>query len=469
MKDILIYEYSDKFSFEQNIEDDKRIGIIRGKLPWFNVTPFYRGESKKEILNKCGLVHICKDGEFPWKNVFVPYLISIGEGYFIKKWGRIRVKKSLYSPLRKTWIRIKGIAFGKISMENIGVFQILKLDFFEKLFFKKGEVLLGEELDLTHYFDVETDAPSGEYRFYSNGFSTNATLETVRKGKILKLTNPFIIFRGEKFILKKNSDFWCGQVLRIRRDQKEKPISLADDEETLLYFLKNPSRTPEITAQTGWREHYIEELVLKLQKEDLIRIISFSPIFAVSKDGLDGIIKKMEDKLRPFHRAKPELMGMEKEKLREKIKVGRDIFNAALSRGISMGKLKLRGNTVSLKDFVPENERKIQEMEEIIEGMIRSEIIDLGKMLKDLKSRRMAEQIISKLIQEGKIYFTGGFLVHSDFVEELKKRIKGKKTLTVQEFKKMTSLSRKYAIPLLELLDSLGITKRENSHRKVLI
>jgi Elongation factor SelB, winged helix len=38
----------------------------------------------------------------------------------------------------------------------------------------------------------------------------------------------------------------------------------------------------------------------------------------------------------------------------------------------------------------------------------------------------------------------------------------------VAEFKALTSLSRKYAIPLLELLDQMGVTRRRGAVREIL-
>jgi len=55
-------------------------------------------------------------------------------------------------------------------------------------------------------------------------------------------------------------------------------------------------------------------------------------------------------------------------------------------------------------------------------------------------------------------------------LDEIISRIKkfGKRELTVADFKKMTGLSRKYAIPLLELLDQMGVTRRKGSLREIL-
>jgi selenocysteine-specific elongation factor len=63
-----------------------------------------------------------------------------------------------------------------------------------------------------------------------------------------------------------------------------------------------------------------------------------------------------------------------------------------------------------------------------------------------------------------------GFILHSRWLDEVIQKIRnsGKRELTVTEFKEMTGLTRKYAIPLLELLDQMGITRRRGSSRDIL-
>jgi selenocysteine-specific elongation factor len=63
-----------------------------------------------------------------------------------------------------------------------------------------------------------------------------------------------------------------------------------------------------------------------------------------------------------------------------------------------------------------------------------------------------------------------GFILHSRWLDELIQKIRysGKKELTVSDFKEMTGLTRKYAIPLLELLDQKGVTRRRGSSREIL-
>ena len=81
------------------------------------------------------------------------------------------------------------------------------------------------------------------------------------------------------------------------------------------------------------------------------------------------------------------------------------------------------------------------------------------------------ERLLALLAERQKIVQgSDGFLLHSKWLEELIVKIKGmgKDELSIADFKELTGLSRKYAIPLLELLDQMGVTLRQGNVRKIL-
>jgi len=61
-------------------------------------------------------------------------------------------------------------------------------------------------------------------------------------------------------------------------------------------------------------------------------------------------------------------------------------------------------------------------------------------------------------------------ILHSKWLDEIISRIEKskKRELTVADFKELTGLTRKYAIPLLELLDQMGVTRRKGRIREIL-
>lgn len=75
------------------------------------------------------------------------------------------------------------------------------------------------------------------------------------------------------------------------------------------------------------------------------------------------------------------------------------------------------------------------------------------------------EQKIKKLAEQKKLFLLNERWIVSEELVKLIKRMLSNRyrrgaQFTITEFKNLFSVSRKFAIPLLELLDTLGVTKR---------
>jgi len=82
-----------------------------------------------------------------------------------------------------------------------------------------------------------------------------------------------------------------------------------------------------------------------------------------------------------------------------------------------------------------------------------------------------ARSLLQVLLRNRKLMRVGEDLVfHATALETLRQMLAGRKgqRFSVAEFKDWTGVSRKYAIPLLELLDRERITRREGDARVVL-
>jgi selenocysteine-specific elongation factor len=77
------------------------------------------------------------------------------------------------------------------------------------------------------------------------------------------------------------------------------------------------------------------------------------------------------------------------------------------------------------------------------------------------------------LIRQGKVVkVADDFFMHRRTLDEIKSKIRGlkavQKTFSVADFKTQFGVTRKYAIPLLELLDREGITRRTGNERIII-
>jgi selenocysteine-specific elongation factor len=86
-------------------------------------------------------------------------------------------------------------------------------------------------------------------------------------------------------------------------------------------------------------------------------------------------------------------------------------------------------------------------------------------------SQERLEKLLSLLTERKKvIQGPEGLFIHSLWLDDIIVRVRalGKKEMTVAKFKELSGLSRKYAIPLLELLDQMGVTRRHGPVREIL-
>jgi selenocysteine-specific elongation factor len=86
---------------------------------------------------------------------------------------------------------------------------------------------------------------------------------------------------------------------------------------------------------------------------------------------------------------------------------------------------------------------------------------------------RRAEKLLHLLLSEGTlIRIEDGKVFHAEAIEGLKTKLwellPSRKTIDIGAFKELTGTTRKNAIPLLEHLDSVRVTRRVGSDREIL-
>ncbi len=82
-------------------------------------------------------------------------------------------------------------------------------------------------------------------------------------------------------------------------------------------------------------------------------------------------------------------------------------------------------------------------------------------------------KILYLLIRQGKVVkVADDFFMHRKTLDEIKSKIRElkavQKTFSVADFKSRFGVTRKYAIPLLELLDREGVTRRMGNERIII-
>lgn len=234
-------------------------------------------------------------------------------------------------------------------------------------------------------------------------------------------------------------------------------------------------RAEELTGFTRLAPAAYQGLAARLEEEGRLRIISFSPLFVISREGLDFLKESCLGHLRRFHEKHPDRRGLTVEDLKKRFRVTEEVVRLAVmglaredSLVIEAGLLRLPGFKVRLAE---EDKLALERLERLLaaEGLSAAGLEEIESRL-GLKPGRVRD-LLEILVARRKVVRGGeGFYVHSPWLDELVSRLRssGRRELTVAEFKSLAGLSRKYAIPLLELLDEMGVTKRKGALHEVL-
>lgn len=213
----------------------------------------------------------------------------------------------------------------------------------------------------------------------------------------------------------------------------------------------------------------------ELEAEGQIKILGFSPLFLISRSSFLFLCEEILGCLRRFHEKHPDMTGVQKEKIRKRYDLHPRILSLALRYLVQEKRIKEVSDQLALADFkttlLPEEEEILDYLEEMcLKGKFQSVSIDTLQKSLNISSKRL-HKMLTLLVDRKKVVLSkDGFILHSRWLDEIIHTIRksGKKELTVADFKTLSGLSRKYAIPLLELLDQLGVTQRKGSVREVL-
>jgi len=180
-----------------------------------------------------------------------------------------------------------------------------------------------------------------------------------------------------------------------------------------------------------------------------------------------------------FHRANPLQVGLPKEEIRSRFfrRVPSELFRHLLVEAVQRKKLRVEKDLVALHDHRVTLEGDAASASSMIEEVYRSaglnppELSEAARVLR--LPRKEAEEIFFLLLKRGALVrIQEGRAFHAEALERLKQRLwdyrRTSETLSIGEFKELSGTSRKNAIPLLEHLDAIRITRREGNGRLIL-
>jgi selenocysteine-specific elongation factor len=326
-------------------------------------------------------------------------------------------------------------------------------------------------------------------RFHFHNF-TGETIATLQRYDPstgfarLRLSVPMLLLPGDRFILRKYSpvttvgggEVLDATVLKSSSDTFLSSMSLGGKSERLFARVERRGTQGfmlrDAVAETGWTQSEVEKLANELNG----RIVRAGDML-LAAEHFESAAKHLLEAVSRFHEANPLVPGASSDEIRGGLYLSYPVFNAiveSLRREKKLEEsgevLRLAGRGVVMKDdesaarhtierAFADAGLKVPAMSEVLSG------VDLDKA--------RAYKIVTLLLRDKVLVKLGDELVfHSAALSALRTTVRTHKakspTIDVAQFKQITQVSRKYAIPLLEFLDRERVTRRQGDVRIIL-
>lgn len=311
-------------------------------------------------------------------------------------------------------------------------------------------------------------------------------LETIEAGQTgfaqIRLEEEIAVKNFDKFIIRTYSPMITiggGVILdanpkkhrRFKDEILEKlKVKLQGNNEDLIsnYILTSSSYIVSENEILKDLEKNIEEI-----KEDLEKLIENKTLYKTAlgyfhTKKYEDIEEKVVKIIGDYHSKFKLKTGISKAELISKIKGNQKETGVILELLEKNEILKVKNNFISLKDFeIKYDEKQLQEKKRIEKTLSESKFTPPS--IKELVKNKIGEEVLSSLIGNTVVKLDDNIVFDIKVFENAKNKviehINKNKKITLAEFRDITGSSRKYAMAILEYLDKIGVTKREEDYR----
>jgi selenocysteine-specific elongation factor len=236
---------------------------------------------------------------------------------------------------------------------------------------------------------------------------------------------------------------------------------------------------PKLAARRGISPARVRDRLLAQAKSGRIHILGDNPMTVVSATTFKDAAQTTAVAVKRFHETHPLVQGISREELKVRTcaEASNLVFQAVLDKLVADKKISVVldvihefGRKVTLKADEERMRSQLLERFQTLGLQIASadDVIDSLKL-----DRTTARKIVQLMLKENALVkISEEMVIDRGSLDKLIANVKALKSknpkLGVSEFKDLTGVTRKYAIPLLEYLDRQRVTRRVGDERTIL-
>jgi selenocysteine-specific elongation factor len=223
----------------------------------------------------------------------------------------------------------------------------------------------------------------------------------------------------------------------------------------------------EVSIRTKVRTEPLKKIIAELVEQKKIFDLSFK--YFIHRDTSDNVQQQLLKIAVDFHSDSPESPGLSIEQFYKASKLRKDIFDNLLKLLLSERKIVERKHRFALpehREAFSEDERNLLQN---IESLFRNRPFNPPKFEEVAEQAKAAPEKVQKILQilieqERLVRIEKDLLFHSEAIEKARGLlitfIKKEGELESVKFKYLIDTTRKFAIPLLDYFDRIGLTRR---------
>jgi len=302
----------------------------------------------------------------------------------------------------------------------------------------------------------------------------------------VRLNEPIVAAPCDRFILRTLSPVQTiggGMIIeaipkKLRRNRPEVLQDALDRAKAVLVsrdFVEYCLRTDkalavgeaELSLRTKLPQETLKEILVKLI--DLGKVRNLAPKSYIHSDTLAKVQQRLLDIIGEFHNSKPESPGITTKQLCTVSQLSNDLVDAFIGLLISQGKLVERKHRLALPEHKEIFDEEQQKLIGDVESLFSNRLFSPPKVEEVIEYTGASPEKIQKILrilieQERLVQVEDNLLFHSEAVERARRililHIRKEGNLESVKFKYLLNTSRKFAIPLLDYFDRIGLTRR---------
>jgi selenocysteine-specific elongation factor len=223
----------------------------------------------------------------------------------------------------------------------------------------------------------------------------------------------------------------------------------------------------ELSIRTKILPERLKAIIAELVQQK--KIIDLDSKLYIHIDTADNVQQQLLNIVSDFHHNKPESPGLTVEQFYEASKMKKDVFDGLVNLLISQGRLVERKHRLALPEHQETFSDDEQELLQSIESLFKERPFNPPKFEEVIEQTGASPEKVQKILRiliehERLVRVESDLFFHSEAIEQARQIlisfINKEGQLESVKFKYLLDTTRKFAIPLLDYFDRIGLTRR---------